>query len=332
MFRKAFRWMRSHRKTSIGLFLLAAFTVLNVLAYVHAYALTHYSPGGSRTERPELLGWGDKVKVLVMGVHLPRPDNPATPADLGLPFAAHHLKSQDGTRLAAWHIDCPQAKGLVLLFHGKESCKASLLPQAKAFRELGYATFLVDFRGSGGSEGNVVTSGFLEADDVAAAWDYVQAQGWGRPRILFGRSMGSVAILRAVAVHDVQPDALILECPFDTLMNAVRQRFSAMSVPSFPAAQLLVFWASVQHGINGFTHDATEYARAVRCPVLLLHGAEDPRVTTEQAEAVARNLGGPHQFEVLPGLGHRSLLHLRPGEWTQLVSRFLAELPPPGSR
>jgi alpha-beta hydrolase superfamily lysophospholipase len=325
VFRKAFRWVRSRPKRSLGLFLLAAFVLMNVLAYRHAYALTHYVEGAPRLQRLELLTLGDKVEAALLGARLPRPNSPATPADLDLPYDVHRLQSRDGTDLEAWSIGCPEAKGLVLMFHGNVSCKAALLPEAKAFRELGYATFLLDFRGSGGSVGNVVTAGMQEADDVAAAWEYARAQSWRGPRILYGQSMGSVAILRAVALRGVRPDALILECPFDNLLSAVRNRFSAMGVPAFPAAHLLVFWASVQHGCNGFTHDATAYARAVECPVLMLHGAEDARVSPEEARVIAENLSGPHRFEVFPGLGHQPYLRARPKEWKSLVSRFLTE-------
>ena len=60
--------------------------------------------------------------------------------------------------------------------------------------------------------------------------------------------MGAVACLRAVHALGVQPDAMILECPFDRLLTTVRHRFDAVRVPSWPLAELLVFWGGQQSG------------------------------------------------------------------------------------
>jgi alpha-beta hydrolase superfamily lysophospholipase len=64
-----------------------------------------------------------------------------------------------------------------------------------------------------------------------------------------------------------------------------------MGLPTFPAAQLLVFWGGVQQGFNGFRHNPAEYARSVKCPVLMMHGEHDSRVTVEQARNIFDNLG-----------------------------------------
>ena len=327
MIRKSLRWIWAHRKTSALLFLLLLFVLANVLAYVHAHAMTHYAAGGERTASPERLSFPGKVSALFTGVTVPRPVGGGTPADHGLAFEVRHFDSTDGMRLEAWYVPHPEPRGLVLLFHGYAACTASLLPEIAAFHEMGYAALAVDFRGSGGSDGNVTTIGVREADDVAAAWTYARDQALGRPVILFGKSMGAAAVLRAVAVHDLQPDALVLECPFDRLLSTVQARFDAMGVPAFPMARLLVFWGGVQHGFDGFAHNPVDYARAVRCPVLFLHGERDPRVSVAQVKGIAAAVQGPQQTVVFPGLGHESYVSAQARAWKNAVTTFLAARP-----
>ena len=48
--------------------------------------------------------------------------------------------------------------------------------------------------------------------------------------ILYGQSMGGVAILRAVQQDGITPDGVIVEAMFDTMLNTVRHRFAAMGV------------------------------------------------------------------------------------------------------
>jgi alpha-beta hydrolase superfamily lysophospholipase len=303
--------------------LLLAFASLNFVAYRQAYTMMNFTQHGTRTEKPEELSFFQKVKILLTGVNIPKPLNDSTPKNLDLPFEVHRVKVDDQFELEGWYIPHSESNGVILLFHGYAASKSKLLPEAKAFNELGYTTFLVDFRGSGGSSGHETSIGYLEADDVARAVEYVQGISTGQPIILYGQSMGSVAILRAIYTHQVQPDAIIIEAVFDKLLSTVQNRFSAMGIPSFPGAQLLVFWGGVQNGYLGFKHNPVEYAPQVQCPVLMLHGADDPRATIEQAEAVFQKLNGEKQFERFEGVVHESYLVAKPDQWRQVVSQFL---------
>jgi pimeloyl-ACP methyl ester carboxylesterase len=297
--RAVWLWIRSHRGRTIAFAFLMAFALLNIWTYRHAWVMTHFSSGGEPTLPPEKMSWLGRAKVVLTGVNLPRPVNERTPADLELRFETHRIQVSDGTELEAWHIPHPEPRAVVILFHGYESCKAKLLDEMRSFHDLGCASLLVDFRGSGGSTGNVTTLGVYEADDVATTCKLARSLEPGRLVVLFGRSMGSVAILRAIAREGVKPAAIIIECPFDRLLGTVEHRFAAMGLPSFPCAQLLVFWGGVQHGMNGFAHNPVEYAARVDCPALLLHGEADARVSVAEAQSLCSALTGEQQLEFL---------------------------------
>jgi fermentation-respiration switch protein FrsA (DUF1100 family) len=135
--------------------------------------------------------------------------------------------------------------------------------------------------------------------------------------------MGSVAVLRALAVEGTSARAAVLECPFDRMLSTVQARFAQMKTPSFPGAQMLLFWGSVQLGVNGFGHNPTEYAKAVDCPVLLLHGDKDPNVSTEQTAAIYQALRGHKELHTFTGLGHEPYLFKQREEWSDTVRRFM---------
>ncbi len=319
---KTMAWIASHPALAGGLCLGAAFVVLNVLAYRHAWAMTHFIPAGGWKRKPEALTRLEKVRALIGGVRLCRPHLDARPDDFGLAWVKHTVAGTTA-ELEAWYLPHPSPAGIVLLFHGYGNCKAKLLPEARAFHDLGYACFLLDFPGCGGSGGNATTLGFLEAGDVARAVDYVRRTWDERLLILFGQSMGAAAVLRAIAVHHVEPDAVVLECPFDRLLNTVKARFQAMGVPSFPAAHLMIFWGSLQRGYNAFRHNPVVYARRVRCPALLLYGRDDRRVSRHDVEAVFAALAGDKEMHLFDGLGHESYVAQKPDEWKGYVAPFL---------
>ena len=309
--------------------MLAGFALLNLLAYRHARAMTHFAPVGHGGRRAD--GWRDKsehptlfekTKLAFSGISFERPAEDAWPNQFDLPYEIHAYAGEAG-RLAAWHIPHEHPAGLVVLFHGYAAGKARLLSEARAFHDLGYDCFLVDFRGSGSSDGEATTIGFHEADDVRRTVAYVR-EHWPDERLMvFGQSMGAAAVLRALAQHTIEPDAVVLECPFDRLLSTVEARFAITGLPAFPGAHLLVFWGGLQHGFNGFAHNPVEYAREVTCPTLLLHGTADARVRAGQIRSIYQNLRGEKQLHFFEGVGHESYTACRADEWKKCVAPFL---------
>lgn len=314
--------------------LLAGFISANVVAWLHARAMSHFVRSGERTAAPERLGTLAKARVLLTGVTLPRPENRRTPKDDGQEFQIVRFPGAKGIQLEAWFVPAtpPATNGIVLLFHGYGASKESLLAPAAEFHALGWDTLLVDFHGSGGSAGDTTSVGWHEADDVAAAFAEAAKLAPGKRRVLYGASMGAVACLRAIHACGARPDALIMECPFDRMLTTVRNRFRVMRAPSWPFAELLVFWGGQQGGFDAFAHNPADYARSVSCPALLMHGEKDPRVSVTEVEHILVALGEPKTLHVFPGLGHQSYVEARPEEWRRLVVPFLSRREPASHR
>lgn len=303
--------------------LLAGFAMLNGLAYNHAHSMTHFTEQSARTRKPEDLSGWDKMRVLLRGVNLPRPVGSYLPSALAPDGHAMTVRVTDGVNLACWYCDRGPASPLVILFHGYSSEKTALIPEAKAFLDLGASVLLVDFRGSGGSSEAYTTLGVREADDVAAVVRQAQQRLVHSSVTLFGQSMGAVAILRAVDQYGILPDAIIVEAVFDTMLNTVRNRFKAMRVPSFPSAQLLVFWGGRQWGFNGFEHAPVNYARSVDCPALFMHGSDDPRATLAEGRRVFEAVPGRKKFKTFDRTGHESYMAAHAAEWRKTVAEFM---------
>lgn len=296
---------------------------MNVLAYRHAHAMMHFTSRSARTADPEKLSLNRKLRVLLSGVNIPRPQASTSPSDLAPACRSIRIHCTNGITLGAWYCSGSVSNPLVILFHGYASEKSSTVAEAKVFLELGLSVLLVDFRGSGESSESYTTIGFYEADDVAATVRYAQQQLPHSKVILYGQSMGGAAILRSIHICGVRPDGIIVEAVFDKMLNTVKHRFEAMGVPSFPSAQLLVFWGGRQAGFNGFTHNPVEYAASVECPILFMHGTADPRARIEEGRRVFAAVHGRKWFREFPGLGHAAAVISFPKEWKETVGQFL---------
>ena len=216
----------------------------------------------------------------------------------------------------------------MLLFHCYGGCRSSALGEARAILAMGYATLLVDFRGGGGSDGDTTTFGYNEAGDMVAAVAFARSRGLPTPLVLYGRSMGGAAILRAVGELGLRPDGVILESVFGRMIDAVRNRFALLGMPAFPGAELLLFWGGVRAGIPGFGHNPAEYAARCDCPALILHGSADKHALVTEGEAITRNLPGDKRWVAFEGAAHVPLLGADGAKWRAAVSEFLSGLRP----
>ncbi|MET4073708.1 alpha/beta fold hydrolase [Hymenobacter sp. UYCo722] len=311
------------------LLLLAIFGAMNAVAFFHAWRFTHFSnEPGVHSPNPEQLGPGRKLWMLLTGIRNPKPRTGPKP---NFPVETVTIASPNGL-LEAWYArpDSSRSRGTVALFHGYTSSKSHLIHEAGYFRHLGYNVLLVDQAGNGNSAGFRTTVGYREADDVAAAVRWLNDSTRHQPPaashqtlILYGVSMGAVAILRAEAELGIRPTANILECPYGNMRQTAYNRFESMHVPAFPMADLLVFWGGLQNSFWGFGLNAAHYASQIRTPTLLLWGTADPRVTRAETDAIFAHLAGPKARYDFPGVGHEPYWQRYSADWEQQTRAFL---------
>ena len=270
----------------------------NLGAALHAHAMLTFLPQAERTADPEDLGTFEVVRTLLTGVRIPKPTSAEPTGHVGELAVTEALPG-------------PEAKGVVLLFHGYAASRDQVEPVAEVFRELGWATVTVDFRGHGHSPGDTTTLGWREAEDVRTVFDAQEA----RPIGLYGFSMGAAAALRAA--RDLDVDFVVSEACFARLEDTVRVRFSAMGLPSSPGTELLLFWGGVLSGIDPDQHDPADYAAELDAPLLVVQGDQDLRVGLDEA----RSLGG--ELVVLDGVGHELGAVAAPGRFHAALEDFL---------
>lgn len=296
--------------------------LLNILAVFHAYRFTYfYDDNKAAIKKPEQMNAWEKTKVILTGLQYPKSVNKARPA---IPFDTVALTTEDGMHLRGWYLPRDSARGTVLLFHGHGSSSGQLLTEADYFHQIGYNTLLIDFRAHGNSEGNVSTIGYREAADVKAAYDHVRARG-EKQVICWGISLGAATISHAIAQYNIKPEKVILELSYGTLLAAAKGRIRTMGLPEQPTASLLTFWGGTVRGFWAFGLSPQDYAEKITCPVLVQHGARDPRVTIAESEAIFQHI--PHnnkKLVVYETARHESLCKKEPEKWKREISAFLS--------
>jgi len=304
--------------------LLIQFVLLNVSAFLHAGKVTKfYNPTELKDQTPPKNIF-NKTWWLFTGPRYAKTTSKLKPV---YEYETVLFKTKDSIHIEAWYAKTDSvAKGTVVLFHGLLNSKSRLINEANEFRYIGYNVMLVDFRGHGNSDGYTTTIGYRESEEVKLAYDWLQKKG-EQHIILFGTSMGAVAIITAMAETKMNISGAILEMPFGSLHELMQSRAKTLGFPRQPYGVLVTLWTGIRRGFNGFKLNTYKNAEKVSCPVLLQWGNKDHVVPKSETENIYHHIGSKQKKSVVYENGvHSSLLQQNITQWRIEVEGFLKSL------
>jgi fermentation-respiration switch protein FrsA (DUF1100 family) len=248
-----------------------------------------------------------------------------TPADYGLSYEDIQLTTEDEILLSAWFVFSSHPnQAAVVLVHGHGSNRAALLPTAEILARYGYSSLMIDLRAHGLSNGDIVTYGYHEWQDVVAAMEYLKHRSDIHPdRIgLLGQSMGGSVIIRAAARSDV-PRAIVVESTFRNMSSAVDDAFDNISsLPQWPFASLVVWMAESAIGADISELDSVRDMATLNLPVFIIHGTDDELMPLEHHNALLRAANDPKLSWIVEGMGHVSPALFTPNEYERRLIEF----------
>jgi uncharacterized protein len=305
----------------LGKTLLFLFLLFNIITAFQAYRITYfYEQNEVEYKKFSDLSTFEKIKTIVLGAKLPKrtmTDYPKTG------YETLKLKDSEGYNLEAWYVPVNGPKGTILLFHGHGGAKSQMICEAEYFNSLGYNTLSLDARSQGNSEGNVCTVGYKETEGVKLAYEFAKSKG-EKNIILFGSSMGAAMIIKAVPEYKLEPQKLIINCPFATMNDAVKGYLRNMNLPTSPLAEMLMFWGSVERGVWTFNYKPVDYIKEIKTPTLFQWGAKDIRVHKNETQELFNNLGSADKtLFVYKNSGHEQYCKSENELWRQQMQSFL---------
>lgn len=212
----------------------------------------------------------------------------------------------------------------VILLHGWGSNAEQMLPLAVPLHAAGYNVLLFDSRNHGRSPSASFSSlpRFAEDMDAAIAWLQGTHPAAAGCIALIGHSVGAGAVLLSASRRN-DLTAVVSLSAFAHPRWLTERHLSRMRIP--PIGMRLV--ARYVEWLIGHRFDAIapmHSIAAIRCPVLLVHGATDSAVPIEDAYAIAQagGLAGT-ELLIIPNGDHDSSEHL--GEYSPRLLAFLAQ-------
>jgi dipeptidyl aminopeptidase/acylaminoacyl peptidase len=249
------------------------------------------------------------------------------------------IPSRDGLTLVSYltlppGIE-PRNLPLVLNVHGGPWARDvwGYDPEAQWLANRGFACLQVNFRGSAGFGKRFLHAGDREwgarmHDDLIDAVNWAVAQGYADPKriAIYGGSYGGYAALVGAAFT---PD--VFACAVD-MVGPSSLRTLINSIPPYwePLKRMFTIRIGDPETEPDFLDSRSPLHRAdaIRCPLLIAQGANDPRVKqaeSEQIVAALRERGTPVEYLLFEDEGHGFARPENRLKFYQAAERFLCK-------
>lgn len=197
---------------------------------------------------------------------------------------------------------------VVIYMHGNSSARVEVLPQLSYLLSLGVAVFSFDFAGSGKSDGEYVSLGYYEREDLACVVAHLRATNVVSTIALWGRSMGAATSLM-FGDRDPSIACMILDSPFADLTQLAEEmvekgRDQGIVVPTFVVSVALrMISGSVKKQANVNIKNISPITHADKCfiPALFVAGEHDDFIKKHHAEAIYERYAGDKNIIIVEG-------------------------------
>jgi alpha-beta hydrolase superfamily lysophospholipase len=214
------------------------------------------------------------------------------------------------TRLHALWLESskPRAGAPVLLYlHGARWNVEGSAGRMRRLQDLGFAVLAIDYRGFGKSSPGLPSED-TAYEDARAAWDWLAEHQPGRPRYIFGHSLGgAVAIDLASRVDDEQ--GTIVEGTFTSIPD-VASSFKWGWLPVGPF--ITQRFASI------------DKVGKLGSPLLVVHGADDSLIRSDLGQRLYDAATGKKKFVLVEGGSHHSTMYVGQARYREAIEQLFS--------
>ncbi len=239
------------------------------------------------------------------------------------------LLTSDAEDLGAWYIEGKPSEPVLLLLHGHGGSRTHCLRHGEMVASCGCSVMMITLRAHGDSTGGFDDIGYSARHDVVSAVDWIDKNHPNRPLVIWGQSMGAAAAVFAAQELGDRAQGYILECPYQDLRSAVRNRTECFLPPGIDRlayAGLLTISPLVIPD-----KDKINVLEAISdippsTPILILAGGCDRRARPEEARALYKRVQSHGQLIIFEGADHMQLMQADPAGYRGAVLEFLTDL------
>ena len=198
----------------------------------------------------------------------------------------------------------PFIRPVIIYLHGNSSSRVEGKKLAYYLLNKGFDLFVFDFPGCGKSEGEYISLGFHEKDDVGIIVDFIEKfPGVGNIGI-WGRSMGAATALM-YSHMDKRIKAMCVDSPFAVFRDlAIKLCKKHMTIPEFIINTILYFLKKTikkKNGLDLETLKPIDSAEISKTPAFFIHAMKDDLIPYEHTIQIYEKYAGIKSINIVEG-------------------------------
>ena len=205
---------------------------------------------------------------------------------------------------------------VVVYLHGNSSGRTEVISQLGHLLSLGVSIVAFDFSGSGMSEGDYVSLGYYEQEDLKTVINHLKASGEVSTIALWGRSMGAATAIM-YGSRDPTVSCMVLDSPFTDLTSLAEEMVEkvkehGLNVPNFVVSVALrMIKRSVKSQAGFSIRHISPISHVHRCfiPALFVAGEHDDFIDKQHSKALYAKYAGDKNIVIVDG-DHNVSLYL----------------------
>lgn len=242
-----------------------------------------------------------------------------------LPHEEMSITSFDGLTLRGKYYECVPGAPIELMFHGyRGTAERDMSGGIQRCFKLGRNALLVNQRGCGDSDGNVISFGINEHRDCLSWIDFMLRRfGPDVKIILTGISMGASTVLMA-AGKQLPPNVLgvLADCGYSTAKDIIKIVIGKMKLPANLCYPFVKLAAKLYGHFDLEEFSPVQAMKNCTVPVIFIHGECDDFVPCKMSKINYEACISRKKLVTIPGAGHGICYPVAPEVYLNALNEF----------
>ena len=242
-----------------------------------------------------------------------------------MPHTQYHTTSFDGLTLWGNYYEYKKGAPIELMMHGyRGEGERDLCGGVQRAFSLGRSALVIDQRGCGKSDGNVITFGINESKDCLAWVDFIIKNIDPDAKIILtGISMGAATVIMAAGRGTPKNVVGVLaDCGYTSAKEIIKKVIADLKLPADLLYPFVKAGAKLWGGFDLEETSPIEALQKTNLPICFFHGEDDAFVPCEMSVRNYNAYKGEKMILTVAGAGHGLCYMLAPDEYLKTFGDF----------